>query len=78
VGEKKLPPSCDWKRRQVEPDHETLSVRRQCELVGLNRSSFYLEPASASEIDLSLMEQLDRLHLDHPELGSRKLAVLLS
>jgi putative transposase len=55
-----------------------LSVRRQCELLGLNRSSYYLEPAAADADDLALMERLDRLHLDHPELGSRKLAVLLS
>jgi putative transposase len=54
-----------------------LSVRRQCELLGLNRSSYYLEPASADADDLALMERLDRWHLDHPELGSRKLAVLL-
>jgi len=54
-----------------------LSVRRQCELLGLNRSSFYAEPASASVADLAMMERLDRLHLDHPFLGSRKLARLL-
>jgi putative transposase len=31
-----------------------------------------------SDSDLSLMERLDRLHLEHPFLGSRKLAVLAS
>ena len=54
-----------------------MSVRRQCELPGLNRSSFYAEPASASADDLAMMERLDRLHLEHPFLGSRKLARLL-
>lgn len=73
-----MPRSCEWKRSQIEPDHEELSVRRQCELLELNRSSYYLEPASASANDLTLIERLDRLHVDHPELGSRKLAVLLS
>jgi hypothetical protein len=46
-------------------------------LLGLNRSSFYAEPATASAEDLAMMERLDRLHLDHPFLGSRKLARLL-
>lgn len=55
-----------------------MSVRRQCELLGLNRSSFYAEPALASPDDLAMMERLDRWHLEHPELGSRKLAVLMS
>ena len=54
-----------------------MSVRRQCELLGLSRSSFYREPASASAEDLAMMERLDRLHLDHSFLGSRKLARLL-
>ena len=75
---KKLPPSCEWKRQQIESDQEELSVRRQCELLGLARSSYYREPAMASADDLALMERLDRLHLEHPFLGSRKLARLLS
>ena len=54
-----------------------MSVRRQCELLGLNRSSFYREPAAVSADDLALMERLDRLHLEYPFLGSRKLARLL-
>ena len=47
-------------------------------MLGLARSSFYLEPATASTDDLALMERLDRWHLEHPFLGSRKLAVLMS
>jgi putative transposase len=46
-------------------------------LLGLNRSSVYAEPASATDEDLAMMERLDRWHLDHPFLGSRKLARLL-
>ena len=62
----------------MESDHAELSVRRQCELLGLNRSSLYREPAKTSASDLSLMEKLDRWHLDDPDLGSRKLATLVS
>jgi len=46
-------------------------------LLGLNRSSVYREPAPASADDLAMMERLDRLHLERPYLGSRKLARLL-
>ncbi|MEB3250917.1 MAG: transposase, partial [Cyanobacteriota bacterium] len=31
------------KRRLVEPDHSEISIARQCELLGLNRSSYYYE-----------------------------------
>ena len=46
-------------------------------MLGLARSSYYREPAMASADDLAVMERLDRLHLEHPFLGSRKLARLL-
>jgi putative transposase len=55
-----------------------LSVRRQCELLELPRSSFYYAPAGVSDSDLSLMARIDRVHTDHPYYGSRKLADVLS
>jgi putative transposase len=54
-----------------------MPVRTQCELLGLSRSSVYYQPRGVSEIDLRLMRRLDELHLEHPFLGSRKLARLL-
>ena len=53
----------------MESDHAELSVRRQCELLGLNRSRLYFEPSRVSDRDLSLMEKLDRWHLDYPYFG---------
>ena len=50
----------------------------QCELLSLPRSSFYYSPAPESEENLRLLRLLDELHLDHPTLGSRKIAVVLS
>jgi transposase-like protein len=36
---KKLPAGAELKRPLDEPDNSALSIRRQCELLGLNRSS---------------------------------------
>ena len=47
----------------------TLSILRQCELLGLGRSSLYYRPQPISEADLLLMRRLDELHLLHPFLG---------
>lgn len=55
-----------------------MSVRQQCDLLNLNRSSYYYEPAEADPEDLKLMERMDRLHTESPFYGSRKLAVELS
>jgi putative transposase len=51
-----------------------LSVSRQCELLGLNRSGVYYTPRPVSEEDLILMRRLDELHLKHPFYGARRLA----
>jgi putative transposase len=50
---------------------------RQCELLGLCRSSLYYRPLPISEADLLLMRSIDELHLTYPFLGARRLARLL-
>ena len=57
----------------VEADHPELSVRRQCALLGLSRSSLYYEPAAQTAANLRLMRLLDREYTAHPFLGSRRL-----
>jgi hypothetical protein len=32
----------------IEPSHPDFSLRRQCELLGLNRSTWYYQPAGES------------------------------
>lgn len=56
---------------------EKLSVREQCELLGVARSSYYYEGCPESEENLELMRRLDELHMVHPTYGSRRLQVLL-
>lgn len=53
-----------------------LSVRRQCELLQLSRSGVY-RPTPTAEEDLALCRELDKLHLEFPAFGSRKLSRLL-
>ena len=59
----------------IELNHPRLSVRRQCELVGLNRSSVYYQPACASPGNLQLMRLMDEQYLKTPFYGSRRLTV---
>lgn len=63
---------------QVEPTHPALSIRRQCELLGLTRSSFYYQPVEVEPAELEVMHALDRLYTSCPFYGSRRLAVELS
>jgi putative transposase len=69
-----LPDSIDFKRECVEPDHPWLSVRRQCDLLDLNRSSWYYEARGESAENLALMRRIDEQYLVTPYYGSRKMA----
>ena len=59
---------------KVEPN---ISLRRQCELLGVSRSGLYYEPVGTSAEDLKLMRHIDELHLKYPFYGSRKHAEAL-
>ena len=61
----------------VEPSHPALSVRRQCELLGVNRSNVYYRPVGESKENLMLMRLIDEEYTRHPFYGSRKLTFWL-
>ena len=50
-----------------------LSVVKQCRLLKISRSSVYDQGTVVSDEELSLMRQLDEIHLARPFLGSRRL-----
>jgi putative transposase len=54
-----------------------LSIKKQCALLQLPRSTAYYKPAEVSEEDLKLMRRIDELHLIYPFAGSRMLRDLL-
>jgi putative transposase len=55
-----------------------LSVRRQCELLGLNRSTWYYEPVPESAANLALMRRIDEQYLRRPYYGSRRMTEWLN
>jgi putative transposase len=72
-----LPAAVDRKRALVQVNHPQLSICRQCELLGLNRSTYYLPPAVASEGDLRLMRLIDQQFTKAPFYGSRRMTASL-
>ena len=61
----------------IDPDHEELSIRRQCELLGLARGSWYYEPVGETAENLKLMRRIDELYLKRPYFGSRRIGIEL-
>ena len=48
-------------------------MRRQCELLGVNRTGLYYQPVGESEENLLLMRLMDEEYTRHPFFGSRRL-----
>ena len=61
----------------VEPEHEAISLRRQCELLGLNRATWYYQPAQESAYNLHLMRLIDEQYQKTPFYGWRRMAAYL-
>ena len=59
MAKKKLPKSCKLKRKLIEPHHPTLSIRRQCELIGLSRVTYYWQTEGETLLNLKLMRLID-------------------
>jgi putative transposase len=62
----------------VDRDHAEISIRRQCELPGANRSGLYYQPLGESEENLRLMRLLDEQYTRTPFYGSRRMVEWLA
>jgi putative transposase len=59
-------------------DHtHKLPVVRQCQILGLSRSTAYYQPRPVSDTALALMRRIDELHLQYPFAGARMLRDVL-
>jgi putative transposase len=59
-------------------DHGELSVRRQCQLLGLARGSLYYQATEETATNLRLLRLLDEEYTRHPFYGSRRLTAWLN
>jgi len=55
--------------RSYISDNDMLSIRDQCELLDINRSSIYYSPIGESQENLDIMRIIDEHHLEHPTHG---------
>jgi putative transposase len=65
-------------RALIDVESLDLSIRRQCELLGLSRSTLYYEGATETALNLSLMRLIDEQYLTTPFYGSRRMTVWLT
>lgn len=59
------------RRAQIDCRH-SLPVARQCRLLDVSRSTAYYRPQGVPQADLSLMREIDEVHLKYPFYGTRR------
>ena len=64
----------DIRRDMVERKEGSQSICKQCELLGLSRSTLYYTCSKTNDRDLGLMKELDGLYLEDPTRGTRRMA----
>src|SRR5258708_15735313 len=67
--------SLEQRRTWIHRKHARLSVRRQCELLGLAPATYYYQAQPESPENLYYMRWLDREYTDRPFYGVRKMTV---
>lgn len=61
----------------IRPSDKVLSVRKQCELLMVPRSSFYYEPIAEKPENVKMMHIMDKHLLKHPTEGVNSMVDLL-
>lgn len=61
----------------VEKKEKKLSLVQQCDLLSIYRSGIYYHPVSESDLDLEIMNEIDKCYTDCPFYGTRRMAEYL-
>jgi putative transposase len=70
----------DERRSWIEENHPILSVRRQCALLDVNRSSIYYtsQPKVFTDKQLELLRLVDEIYTKYPFFGTRQMSNYIS
>lgn len=65
------------KKLLIDYDISDISITKQCELLNINRSSIYYKPVQISIEEVTIKNNIDKIYLEHPFYGSRRIKVIL-
>jgi putative transposase len=65
------------RKEMIDQSDPTMSMRRQCQLLGVNRSCLYYESKSESSSTIELMHMIDEEFTKHPNMGVASMTAYL-
>ena len=67
----------DLRAQLVQPHTSKISIRKQCELLSVNRSRVYYKPVAEKPENIEMMNIMDRHLIKHPTEGVKSMVFLL-
>lgn len=64
------------KKQLLETHRQDIDVKRQCELLGIGRSTAYYQPRINTE-DIRIMNAIDEIYTERPYYGKRRIRIAL-
>jgi len=67
------------KKALIEPDSKVLTIKHQCQLLNLSRSTAYHQskPTEPSDDEISIKNAIDQIHYSEPSYGVRRILIEL-
>ncbi|MEN2774752.1 IS3 family transposase [Acetivibrio clariflavus] len=63
--------------KMIEREEKKLSIKRQAELLGINRTSLYYKPVPVTDEEYLIKRIIDEVYTVHPEYGYRRMTNIL-
>jgi len=62
------------RKNMVDKDSHNLTIARQCDLLLINKSTYYYKPKGLTQKDLAIMQVIDEIYTEHPYFGARRMS----
>lgn len=62
------------RKNMIENNCSKLSISKQCDLLSINRSTYYYQAKGLTQRDLEIMSTIDEIYTEHPYYGARRMS----
>jgi len=67
----------ETRKNMIDNNCRNLSITKQCELLLLNKSTYYYKAKGLTKRDLEIMKTIDEIYTEHPYFGARRMSKYL-
>ena len=62
------------RKNMIDSNYSNLSIALQCDLLSVNKSTYYYKQRGLTKQDLEIMKMIDEIYTEHPYFGARRMS----